>query len=45
MTNEAKLALMRDRVLRLDGSPKNTKCPGVLRKAKRQVRNMEKVVK
>jgi hypothetical protein len=40
MTKEIKLALMKDRYNRLSGSPKNIKCPGVLRKLKRQIRNM-----
>ena len=39
MTKEAKLALVKDRYARLYGSPKNIKCPGVLRKLARQIRN------
>ena len=41
MTNEIKLAIMKDRYNRLAESPKNTKCPGTLKKLKRQIRNME----
>lgn len=44
MSNEQKLALAADRAARLEASPKNIKCPGVLRKAKRQVRNLRKIV-
>lgn len=41
MTNEIKLAIMKDRYNRLAESPKNIKCPGTLKKLKRQIRNME----
>ena len=44
MTKDQKLALAADRAARLEASPKNIKCGGVLRKAKRQVRNLRKVV-
>jgi hypothetical protein len=44
MTNEQKLALAADRAARLEASPKNIKCGGVLRKAKRTVRNLSKAV-
>lgn len=42
MTETEKLALMKDRYNRLNGTPKNIKAPGVLRKLKRQIRNSEK---
>ena len=42
MTNEQKLALMKNRLATLESSPKSLKCPGTVRKLKRQVRNMEK---
>ena len=42
MTNEQRLALKKNRLAILDGSPKNIKCGGVVRKLKRQIRNMEK---
>ena len=42
MNKEQKLALMKDRYKKLAGSPKNIKCPGVMRKLARQIRNMEK---
>ena len=45
MTDQEKLAILKDRFARLDGSPKNIKCPGTLRKVRRQVRNMEKSFK
>jgi hypothetical protein len=41
MTKEQKLALMKDRLATLQGSPKNIKCPGVVRKLARQIRSME----
>ena len=41
MTREDKLALMKDRYNRLNGSPKNVKCGGAVKKLKRQIRNME----
>jgi hypothetical protein len=42
MTKEQKLALAKNRLLILEGSPKNIKCPGCVRKLRRQIRNMEK---
>ena len=41
MTREQKLALAKDRLATLSANPKNVKCPGVLRKLRRQIRNME----
>ena len=41
MTKEAKLVLMKDRLNKLEGSKKNIKCPGVVKKLRRQIRNME----
>lgn len=41
MTSTERLNLMKDRLGRLQNSPKNIKCPGVVRKLSRQVRNME----
>ena len=42
ITKEEKLAIMKDRLKKLNGSPKNIKCGGVVRKLTRQVRNLEK---
>ena len=42
MTSEQKLALKKARLAKLEGTPKNVKCPGVVRKLRRQVRNAEK---
>ena len=42
MTKEQKLALMKNRLTTLEGSPKNLKCPGAVRKLRRQIRNMER---
>lgn len=42
MTNNEKLALMKDRLARLQVSPKNIKCGGVVRKLRRQIANMER---
>lgn len=41
MTTEQKLAIMKDKLNKLENSPKNIKCPGVVRKLTRQVRNLE----
>jgi hypothetical protein len=41
MTKEQKLAFMKNRLSTLEGSQKNLKCPGVVRKLRRQIRNME----
>ena len=41
MTKEQTLALMKDRMAKLEDSPKCAKCPGVKRKLSRQIRNME----
>jgi hypothetical protein len=43
LTPNEKLALAKDRLAKLDGSPKNIKAPGVCRKLRRTIRNMEKV--
>ena len=42
MEKEIKLAIMKDRLNRLGNSPKNIKCPGVVRKLRRQIRNLER---
>lgn len=42
MANEAKLALMKDRLAKLQVSPKNIKCGGVVRKLRRQISRMER---
>ncbi len=42
ITTEQKLAIMKDKLNRLSNSPKNTKCPGVVQKISRQIRNLEK---
>ena len=41
MTREQKLALMKNRLIVLESNGKNVKCPGVVRKLHRQIRNME----
>lgn len=41
MTREDKLMIMKNRLATLKGSKKNIKCPGVVRKLERQVRNLE----
>ena len=40
-TREQKLIEMKERYSKLSGSAKNIKCPGVLRKLRRQIRNAE----
>ena len=42
MTNEQVLALKKNRLNVLEGSPKNLKCPGVVQKLRREIRNLEK---
>ena len=37
MTKSEKLALMKNRLAILEGSPKNIKCPGVVKKLKRRI--------
>jgi hypothetical protein len=41
MTREQNLALKRERLGRLQNSNKNVKCPGVVKKLKREIRNIE----
>lgn len=41
MTNTEKLALMKNRLVVLEGNGKNIKSPGVVRKLQRQIRNIE----
>ena len=41
MTQTEILVLKRERLNRLQNSNKNVKCPGVVKKLKRQIRNME----
>lgn len=43
MNKESKLALMKDRLLRLGRDSKNIKCGGVIRRLKRDIRNLEKL--
>lgn len=41
MTIDQKLALMKNRLVVLEGNGKNIKSPGVVRKLQRQIRNIE----
>lgn len=41
MTNEQKLAIIKNRLIVLESNGKNIKCPGVVKKLHRQIRNME----
>lgn len=41
MTTEQILALKKDRLAKLSESPKNIKCPGTVKKLRRQIRNIE----
>ena len=43
MTKEEKALLLRVRLHKLQSSPKAYDCPGVMKKVKRQLRNLEKV--
>lgn len=42
MNKADKLALMKQRLQKLEGTEKNIKCPGVVRKLRREIRNLEK---
>ena len=42
MTKENKLLILKNRLLLLEGSLKNIKCPGVVKKLRRQIYKMEK---
>lgn len=44
MTTKDRLAILQDKINRLENSPKDAKCPGVLQKLRRQVRNLEKLI-
>lgn len=41
MTKEQILTLKKNRLQKLEGSNKNIKCPGVLKRLRREIRNME----
>ena len=40
MTKEQVLALKKNRLAMLSSNPKNVKCPGVVRKLRREIRNI-----
>ncbi len=44
MTTEQKLAIVKDRLVKLQNSQKNSKCPGVVKKLTRQIRILEKAL-
>ena len=44
MTKELQLMAAENRYATLSASPKNLKCPGVLRKLRRQIRNLKKEI-
>ena len=41
MNKEIKILMIKNRIQKLKGTEKNIKCPGVLRKLHRQLRNLE----
>ena len=41
MTTEQKVKIKKARLARMEHSPKAIKCPGVLRKARREIKNLE----
>ncbi len=43
MTTAEKLSIMKDRYNKKATQPKNIKCPGAMRKLRRQIRNLEKM--
>ena len=42
MTDQERLVLMKNRLQKLENSAKNIKCPGVVRKVRRQIRGLDK---
>ena len=42
ITTEQRIAILKDKLTKLENSPKNIKCPGVLKKRRRQLRNLQK---
>ena len=44
MTTEQKIAIMKNKLVKLENSTKNIKCPGVVKKLHRQLRNLEKSI-
>ena len=42
MEKKNKIEILKNKLNKLEGSPKNIKCPGVVRKLRRQLRNLEK---
>ena len=44
MTTEQKIAIMKNKLVKLENSAKNIKCPGVVKKLHRQLRNLEKSI-
>ena len=44
MTKPEKLTIIKDRLFKLENNPKDIKCPGVIRKLRRQVRSLENEV-
>lgn len=44
MNKTDKLALMKQRLQKLEGTDKNVKSPGVVKRLRREIRNLESVV-
>jgi len=44
MTKNDKFLILEDRLTKLQNNPKDAKCPGVIRKLTRQVRNLSKEI-
>lgn len=42
---ETQLSIKKDRLNSLKNSPKNIKCPGVVKKLTREIRNLKKQIK
>lgn len=43
-TTKERIAMLKEKINKLENSSKNSKCPGVLRKLRRQLRNLESIV-
>jgi hypothetical protein len=44
ITTEQRIAILKDKLTKLENSSKNVKCPGVVKKLTRQIRNLEKTL-
>ncbi|MBO4592312.1 MAG: hypothetical protein J5684_07125 [Eubacterium sp.] len=43
MTKEERIAILKDNIVKMENSVKNIKCPGVLKKRNRELRNLQTI--